>query len=59
MGDITSLDQFRERKSEIVFECPCGSQHFYLHQDGYIECRGCKMIVDKIEWIYRDMLNSA
>jgi ferredoxin-like protein FixX len=38
-----------------VFECPCGSQHFYLHQDGCIECPGCHLIIEKIEWIYRDM----
>lgn len=59
MGDVTRMDCFRQRKPEFVFECPCGSQHFYLHQDGCIECRGCHFIIEKIEWIYRDMKEPA
>lgn len=59
MGDVTHLDSFRERKSEFVFECRCGGQHFYLHQDGCIECRDCKQFVSKLEWIYRDMKEPA
>lgn len=59
MGDVTRLDPFRKRKPEFVFECACGSQHFYLHQDGCIECRSCKHIVEKIEWIYRDTKDLA
>lgn len=54
MGDVTRLDPFRQRKPEFVFECPCGSQHFYLVHDGCIECRSCKRIVEKIEWVYRN-----
>lgn len=59
MGDVTPIDRFRERKIEYVFECACGGQHFYLHQDGCIECRDCEHRVDKIEWIYRNRKGPA
>lgn len=55
MADIIPIVRLRERKVDYVFECPCGSQHFYLHKGGEIECRGCKGIVEKLEWIYRGM----
>lgn len=55
MGDVTHIDRFKKRTPDFVFECPCGSQHFYLHKGGEIECRGCNQIIQKIEWIYREM----
>ena len=45
---------FCQKKPELVFECKCGSQHFYLHADGTIECRSCKLIDERIEWMYRE-----
>jgi hypothetical protein len=51
--EVINLAEFRERKPELVFECSCGSQHFYLNNDGTIECRSCKHICERIEWVYR------
>jgi hypothetical protein len=52
-GKVVSLNDFRERRPEWVFECNCGSQLFFLHSDGTIECRSCKHIRETIEWRYR------
>lgn len=59
MGDVTPIDRFKQRAPDYVFECPCGSQHFYLHKDGAVECRSCKQIVEKIEWIFRNLSTPA
>jgi len=48
------MENFRSKKAEYVWECGCGGQHFYLHRDGTIECRSCKLIKETIEWVYRD-----
>jgi hypothetical protein len=53
MADILDMKDFREKKAEFVWECSCGSQLFYLHVDGTIECRSCKLIRETIEWMYR------
>ena len=50
----TDINEFRQKKPEMVRECTCGSQHFYLNSDGSIECRSCKLINESIEWVYRD-----
>lgn len=52
-GNVVELSEFRQKKPEYVFECKCGSQHFFLNHDGTIECRSCKMISERIEWMYR------
>lgn len=59
MGEVTDLAAFRERRPDYVFQCPCGGQHFYLQHDGEIECRDCKQIISKIEWIYREPRHEA
>jgi hypothetical protein len=53
MMKIVDLQDFREKKPEFVFECTCGSQLFFLHFDGTIECRSCKHIRESIEWTHR------
>lgn len=53
MGEVTDLNQFRSKKPEMIWECQCGGQHFYLNNDGTIECRSCKRINETIEWIFR------
>lgn len=54
MSDVTDIDDFRPKRPEMVFECSgCSGQHFYLHNDGTVECRSCKRIVEHIEWTYR------
>lgn len=50
---VLSLADFREKRPEYLFECKCGSQLFFLHSDGTIECRSCKIICERIEWMYR------
>jgi hypothetical protein len=50
----TDINAFRQKKPEMVFECRCGGQHFYLNNDGTIECRSCKLINETIEWVFRD-----
>lgn len=50
---VIVLEDFREKRPEWVFECPCGSQLWFLHSDGTIECRSCKLIRETIEWTYR------
>lgn len=57
MSDVVSLEDFREKKPEMVFECKCGGQHFYLHGDGTIQCRSCQHIMERIEWVYRGTLD--
>jgi hypothetical protein len=51
--EIIQINDFREKRPEWVFECTCGSQLFFLHSDGTIECRSCKHIRESIEWVYR------
>lgn len=54
-GNVVELSDFREKRPEYVFECKaCTGQHFYLHVDGTIECRSCKHISERIEWMYRE-----
>lgn len=53
MSKVLEMERFRRKKTESVFTCACGGQHFYLHKDGTIECRSCKHIVETIEWMYR------
>jgi len=54
VGNVTELP-IRPKRPEMVWECRnCGGQHFYLHNDGTIECRSCKLINETIEWIFRD-----
>ena len=52
--NVIELAGFKAKRPEYVFECICGGQHFYLHADGTIECRSCKMICERIEWTYRE-----
>lgn len=54
MNNVTEINRFRPKRMEEVFECSCESQHFYLNADGTIECRSCKQIQERIEWIHRD-----
>jgi hypothetical protein len=52
MGEVHELP-LRPKKPERVWECRCGSQHFYLNHDGTIECRSCKLICEDLQWILR------
>jgi hypothetical protein len=53
MENVTEIEKFRKKKAEMVWECDCGGQHFYLNRDGTIECRSCKQIRESIEWVFR------
>lgn len=53
MNDVVDLEQFRPKKPEMIWECRCGGQHFYLNKDGTVECRSCKLINETIEWMFR------
>jgi hypothetical protein len=35
---------------EYVFEHTCGSQQFYLHRDGSVQCAGCKRYAGNKVW---------
>lgn len=59
MSEPTDINEFRQKKPEWVFECPCGSQLFFLLHDGTIECRSCKHIRETIEWVYRAQRKSG
>jgi hypothetical protein len=50
---VISISDFQTKKPEWVFECPCGSQIFFLLYDGMIECRSCKQVKERIEWTFR------
>ena len=50
---MSDVIEFKPKRPEWVFECPCGSQLFFLQHDGTIECRSCKTIKESIEWRYR------
>ena len=43
---VSNVVQFRlpepEPQQEIVWQCACGCQFFYLHKDGSVQCFGCK-----------------
>lgn len=51
---VSDVLEFKPKQPERVWSCQCGSQHFYLHDDGRIECRSCKLINEHIEWVFRD-----
>ena len=51
-GLVVSLENYRSKKPEHVWECNCGGQLFYLHDDGGIECRSCKTIKTTLLWGY-------
>lgn len=53
MSNIVDIKNFATKKPELVWECSCGGQHFYLNLDGAIECRSCKLIRESLEWVYR------
>ncbi len=38
---------FRKKRIEPVWEHGCGSQTFYLHEDGHIECARCHDFLSK------------
>jgi len=50
---VVSIEDFKVKQPEWVFQCSCSGQLFYLNHDGTIECRSCKMIRQSIEWTYR------
>ena len=52
-AQVLNFEDFRLKRPEMVWECTCGGQHFYLNLDGSIECRSCKLIRETIEWCYR------
>ena len=54
LADVLNLEDFREKRPEWVFQCECTSQLFFLHYDGTIECRSCKLIRQSIEWKHRE-----
>ena len=39
--------EFRKKRIEPVWEHTCGCQHFYLHEDGCIECVRCHEFIGK------------
>ncbi len=56
---ITDLAEFKRKNSEMVYQCKCGSQLFYLHSAepglcGEIECRLCGDIKIDRCWGARD-----
>ncbi len=53
MTEVVDLDAFRPKKVELVWECSCGSQLFFMQVDGSIQCRSCLHIMERIEWMYR------
>ena len=53
MNEVVELKGFRKKKPELVWECSCGGQMFYLNRDGTITCRSCNLIREAIEWCYR------
>lgn len=61
---VTDLADFRQKKTDLVFECKCGSQLFYLRYAepglvGTIECRLCEQIMLGKCWGSRDDAPSA
>ena len=54
--NITPIEKFRKKKEDAVYECACGSQHFYLLQPltpdlvGAVQCRKCDLIINGVCW---------
>lgn len=43
---VVELGEYKARRPDIVWECSCGEQKFYLLQDsGAAECSHCHRIV--------------
>lgn len=41
---MSNITEFKSRKGpQLVVECECGRQDFWLNTDGSCECRGCGM----------------
>lgn len=46
MTKVVDLGEYKEKRPEIVWECRCGSQKFYILQDsGGAKCTNCSRVV--------------
>lgn len=53
-AEVIVMADFKAKKPELVWECSCGGQMFYLNVDGTIQCRSCRLVRESIEWVYRN-----
>ncbi len=54
MSSIVVTEMGEERvvdSQEGVFECLCGSQLFFLTEDGTVECSRCHDVKTSIRWM--------
>jgi rubredoxin len=42
--------RFKEKRKELVWECTCGGQLFFLNIDGSIACRSCNRTRTSLSW---------
>jgi hypothetical protein len=47
---IVQLDQFRPKKPDLVWECNCGGQRFYLNMDKSCTCVACGTVRTSLIW---------
>lgn len=52
MNDVVSLQAFKDRNkaTDPVYGCECGSQIFTLRPRGLVECAECEGPHDKLLW---------
>ena len=46
MGKVTDLGEYKDKRPELVWECSCGEQLFYILQAaGGARCRTCNKVI--------------
>jgi hypothetical protein len=48
--NVVQFESFRPKKVEHVFTCLCGTQTFFLHKSGRIQCESCLEIKVELAW---------
>jgi len=47
---VVKLENYKTKKPDLIWECNCGGQLFWLHKDGAVECRDCKTVKSTLRW---------
>ena len=48
---VVDMASYRPKRNEMVWECRCGGQLFYLCADSMeVECKSCKQVMTKLVW---------
>jgi hypothetical protein len=54
MGEVLVMKAKPIKKDELVWQCSCGEQEFWLHMGGEVQCTGCHGIHIGLTWVTTD-----